>query len=171
VSTGPVDGGLLGPHVNDGGDGGVSVRCCGALHRAALAGQHRLAAGEGPARVGAALFFGTGIVVTDGGRQRIQALIQRGPIGGVKVARKAGHARTSGIEVHIPVVLDLGRYPHPGWIELGYPQIHPVAQFRPGQLHPLRDVTGDRLIELRHDLLVNVVGAADDAPDPARGHG
>ena len=62
-----------------------------------------------------------------------------------------GHPHLGRHDLHIPVVLDLGRHPHPGRIELGHPQIQPIAQLGTRELHPLLDVAGQRRIQPGHD--------------------
>ena len=73
-----------------------------------------------------------------------------------------GHPHLGRHNLHIPVVLDLGRHPHPGRIELGHPQIQPIAQLGTRELHPLLDVAGQRRIQPGHDRVLDVLGARDD---------
>ncbi len=152
--TGAVEGGLLGQHMNHHRTAAAFTlggrRAVGATRTGRPAG---LTAPQRPARIGAALVFGARIVLAHRGRQRVQPLVQRRRIGGMQhwpeIPAIPGLVS---IDLDIAVVVDLGRHPHPGRVELGHPQIHPIAQLRARQPHPLLGMARDRLIELGQDL-------------------
>ena len=118
--------------------------------QSALAGQRGLTARQRPTRIGAALLLGARIVAHTpwppthpGADPALPRLRHR------LCPTKPAMPSSLDSMLDIPVVVHVRRHPHPGRIELGHPQIHPVTQLRPGQLHPLLGMPGDRLIQAR----------------------
>ena len=120
-----------------------------------------LSARQRPTGIGAALRVGARIVLAHRGGQRLQPLIQCGAVGGPNVAGDKANPTWCRVDIQTAAVLNSGRHPHPGRIDLAT-HGSPVAQFGRGQLHPLLGVTGDRRIQLGDDRVVDVLGARDD---------
>ena len=131
--TGPIDGGLFGQYVDDGGSR-CWPRCCARWPRRSHPTRTGRRAWPHPApaarRHRPSLLFSARIVAAHRGGQGVETLIERGTVSGVEVARDRGHARASRGDVHVAVVINLRRHPHPGRIELHPPQIHPIPQLR-----------------------------------------